>query len=661
MSPLRDRIKTLIIGALLIFALLPCSVYAANQEAGTLPVLSNGGVTPDLGYVTTDFTYSVTYTDADNDAPISITVTIDGGTPQDMTEMNPADTDYADGKDYKYTTSGLAKGVTYTFRFAASDGVVSATGDTGIHTGPTVQNSPPVADAGPDKMALIGTPVMLDGSGSSDADDDDLDYSWTQTDGPAVILSDPTAVNPTFTPTVADTYTFNLVVNDGTVDSSADTAVSTIKASNIAPVLSDGTVSPTSGYASTAFTYSVVYADDDNDVPMSITITIDSGTPQDMTEVDPGDTDYADGKDYEYTVAGTYLGLGSHTFQFAASDGIDDATGDIDSHDGPTVRSSGGGGGGGGGGGDTRPPVISNIECSDCTKTSIIIKWITDERSTSQAETWASEHTFSPLDENLVLSHEVELTNLKPCCLYYFCVISKDSAGNKAASEENNFTTMGTPATFTVSALSISPAEVKVGETITVSVLVTNTGDSAGTYGATLKLENVVVAIESVTLAGGASEEVTFITSKDVAGTYSVSVDGQSGTVVVKAPVAFTISSLSISPAEVKVGESVTISALVTNTGDNTSTYEVILKINNVVVTTKSVTLAGGASEGVTFTTSKIVAGTYTVDLNGLPGTFVVKAGLNWWLIGGIIAAIVAVLLLLYFYVWRKRGASRLT
>jgi hypothetical protein len=185
---------------------------------------------------------------------------------------------------------------------------------------------------------------------------------------------------------------------------------------------------------------------------------------------------------------------------------------------------------------DTKVPLISDIECSDCAKTSIIIKWITDERGTSQVEYWASEHTFSPLDENLVFHHEVELTNLKPCCVYNFRVISKDSAGNEAASEENDFTTLGTPAAFTVSALSASPTEAEVGESITISTLIANTGDGTGTYEATLKIDDAVAATKSVTLAGGASEEVTFITSKDVGGTYAVSVDGQSGTIVVKAP-----------------------------------------------------------------------------------------------------------------------------
>ena len=61
--------------------------------------------------------------------------------------------------------------------------------------------------------------------------------------------------------------------------------------------------------------------------------------------------------------------------------------------------------------------------------------------------------------------------------------------------------------------------------------------------------------------------------------------------------------------------EDVTISVLVINTGDLTGTYEVTLKIDNVTVASKDVTLAGGASQTVTFTTAKDAAGVYTIDV----------------------------------------------
>ena len=91
-----------------------------------------------------------------------------------------------------------------------------------------IYNTPPTADAGSDQTATVGDPVMLDGTGSSDPDGDALTYLWTQTSGPSVTLSDATAIQPTFTPTVAGTYVFSLVVNDGQVDSSADEVTVTV-------------------------------------------------------------------------------------------------------------------------------------------------------------------------------------------------------------------------------------------------------------------------------------------------------------------------------------------------------------------------------------------------------------------------------------------------
>jgi len=161
-----------------------------------------------------------------------------------------------------------------------------------------------------------------------------------------------------------------------------------------------------------------------------------------------------------------------------------------------------------------------------------------------------------------------------------------------------------------------------------------------------------VIDTKGVTLDGGASQTVTFATSRDIAGSYTVSVDALSRTFVVKpppAPAAFATSVLSVTPAEVDIGGRVTISVLVANTGDLAGSYEVTLKINNVVVDTKDVTLAGGTSQTVTFTTSRDIAGSYTVNVDALSGTFVVKPPpvppkpINWWLISGIVAGCIII------------------
>ncbi|MGV8074505.1 MAG: PKD domain-containing protein [Syntrophobacteraceae bacterium] len=60
-------------------------------------------------------------------------------------------------------------------------------------------NSPPQAKTGGDQSVYEGDVVVLDGSLSSDSDDGIRSYMWKQTSGSAVTLTDPTAVQPSFT------------------------------------------------------------------------------------------------------------------------------------------------------------------------------------------------------------------------------------------------------------------------------------------------------------------------------------------------------------------------------------------------------------------------------------------------------------------------------
>lgn len=132
-------------------------------------------------------------------------------------------------------------------------------------------------------------------------------------------------------------------------------------------------------------------------------------------------------------------------------------------------------------------------------------------------------------------------------------------------------------------------------------------------------------------------------------------------------PATFVASELSITPTEVAIGEEITITTLISNTGELAGSHKVTLNIDNVVVATKEVTLEGGASEEITFTVAKHAAGTYTVSVNGLSDTFTVKPvgalipappkTINWGLVGGIIVAVVLLSLGSYFLV-RKRGEA---
>jgi hypothetical protein len=97
-----------------------------------------------------------------------------------------------------------------------------------------------VADAGTDQSAQVNGTVTLDGSGSTDVDGDALTYSWSLTSptGSRAVLSGTTGINPSFTIDVQGTYTAQLIVNDGTVNSVADTV--NISTDNTAPVADAG-------------------------------------------------------------------------------------------------------------------------------------------------------------------------------------------------------------------------------------------------------------------------------------------------------------------------------------------------------------------------------------------------------------------------------------
>ncbi len=210
--------------------------------------------------------------------------------------------------------------------------------------------------------------------------------------------------------------------------------------------------------------------------------------------------------------------------------------------------------------------------------------------------------------------------------------ITVNTAAHTICGQTTHFTTFAvfahtSPASFTVSQLSVSPVTVNVGQQVSISAVVTNTGDLESTYTVILNVQDATAGSEQVTLAGGASQTVTFTTSKSTAGTYSVSIDGQSGSFTVReslAPAKFSVSSLTVSPTAVETGGQVTISILVSNTGDQQGSYDVQLKIDGQAVETLSITLTGGDSQTVTFTTTQDTAGTYSVTIATESGSFTV-------------------------------------
>jgi FG-GAP repeat/PKD domain len=124
-----------------------------------------------------------------------------------------------------------------TFALTVSDGVLTSTAETRV----TVEqvNHLPVADDGVDQTVAAGALVGLNASGSFDPDGDPITYSWTQTGGPTVVLSDPNTANPSFVaPQVAGKtmLSFRVSVSDGTLTSVSDGVAITVTTPNDPPL-----------------------------------------------------------------------------------------------------------------------------------------------------------------------------------------------------------------------------------------------------------------------------------------------------------------------------------------------------------------------------------------------------------------------------------------
>ena len=87
----------------------------------------------------------------------------------------------------------------------------------------------------------------------------------------------------------------------------------------------------------------------------------------------------------------------------------------------------------------------------------------------------------------------------------------------------------------------------------------------------------------------------------------------------------FVLSDFSISPTTVEPDETVKISVKVTNTGTKSGTKTVKLTIDGVVEKSEDITLGVQESETVSWNVKKTTPGTYSVEVNGLIGSFKVE------------------------------------
>jgi len=440
----------------------------------------------------------------------------------------------------------------------------------------TNTNQPPQANAGSNQEVSISTLVTLDGSGSSDPDGDTISsYLWTQTSGPTAALSDNTTSMPTFTPTETGTYIFSLVVNDGILDSSPDSVTITVNPSGGGGGGGGGGGAP------------------------GITFVIDYVT-SDGRFADDVEAQSDDGKAVLYIHKDT-IGLNRVGFRLTSITVIESSNYPAPPklykiippvyHMEPV-------------GATFEPAIDLTINYNDS-----LIPELLAEKNLVVATCDTSGNKWEILDS--IVDQENDTIMSKVGHFSFFAVMAPLH-----------------PASFEINEFYVTPEQAEFGETVKISAVITNTGALTGSHEYSIKLDGELVETRQITLDGGESQTVSFNVNPETSGVHEASIGELSSTFTVqepKAPASFSISDLTVNAAEINLGESVEISALITNTSDLSGSYDVILKMNDTIMESKQVTLDGGGDTTVIFSVTPQSSGEHSVNIGDLFAVFVVK------------------------------------
>lgn len=185
----------------------------------------------------------------DQDVALGTLVTLDGSASTDP-EDQPLTYAWSQGDDNPSTVVLTPSAIvrftptapgTYTFILVVTAGTASSRPDSMRLRVTGGDNDAPIARAGPDYAASIGSTFFLDGSGSSDAEGDSLSFLWEAlTDPETVTIADSAAAQTRFTPLAAGPHSFRLTVSDGLQSDTDEVTVVVTSEGNAAPVADAG-------------------------------------------------------------------------------------------------------------------------------------------------------------------------------------------------------------------------------------------------------------------------------------------------------------------------------------------------------------------------------------------------------------------------------------
>ena len=184
------------------------------------------------------------------------------------------------------------------------------------------------------------------------------------------------------------------------------------------------------------------------------------------------------------------------------------------------------------------------------------------------------------------------------------------------------------PATLNATGISITPPVVEPDEPVVISAEISNTGAARGSRTVILQINGVAVDSAEITVQAGQTGTVRFFVIRQETGVYNVEIEGQTATFEVAqvlSPEDIEVLVVEVQPtADINPGDDVDITAFVRNTGGQNGSAEIRLFINDQLNQVKTVTVAAGDSEEVTFRFNPPAGGEYDVRIGAATTQFIV-------------------------------------
>ena len=303
------------------------------------PEILDYEITPEDGSPADIFDFRVTYADADDEAPKSVQLVLDGKSYK-MARANSKADDFVNGVDYVTSVSSLAWGP-HAFRFLVSDGTTEVWSE--LNPGPYVMGGSPDWNEAPDFYDYNvepndGTPAdeftFWAEYGDAEGDEptsvklrlDGKDYSMVKENAKDNDYADGVRYFFKVKGLAWGPHRFSFSASDGISTFSTPPQVGPFVQGddpdfNFPPDL-EGEVEPWDGLPSDQFEFRATYWDEEGDAPRFVKLTLD-GKQYGMKPEDPkaklGTEDFQDGVVYVARVDG--LKWGPHSHYFSTSDG----------------------------------------------------------------------------------------------------------------------------------------------------------------------------------------------------------------------------------------------------------------------------------------------------------------------------------------------------